>query len=95
MGSLSMLQILLILWAVVTTVFLAFVGYRSLVGLKEEDTLFLSPAEANMEAEQRQIQTRLGRITPYTRGFGWASAGLLLVIAVIWLSGAVREFFAT
>lgn len=95
MGGLSALQLLLILWGAITAVFLAFVGYRSLVGMKEEDTLFLSPAEANMEAEQRQLQMRLGRITPYTRAFGYASAGLLAVIAGIWIYGAMREFFSS
>ena len=95
MGSLSVLQMLMILWAVITAIFLAFVGYRSLVGLKEEDTLFLSPAEANMEAEQREVQARLGRVTPYTRGFGYASAALLAVIAGVWLFGAMREFFSS
>ncbi len=95
MGGLSALELLLILWGAVTVVFLAFVGYRSLVGMKEEDTLFLSAAEASMEAEQRQLQVRLGKITPYTRAFGYASAGLLAVIAAIWVYGAMRAFFST
>ncbi len=40
----------------VTAVFLSLWFYRSLAGMKEEDTLILSAAESKLEEEQKQIQ---------------------------------------
>ena len=46
----SPLTILTIAWAVVTVVYFALVYFRSLVALKENDTLILSAGEAKLEA---------------------------------------------
>ena len=94
MPSLSLLTILTIAWAAITIVFLALFLYRSLVGMKEEDTLILSAAESKMEQEQKQIQMRLHRIQPYLRGFGWTSAALLVVVAGIWVYRGVKGLFS-
>jgi hypothetical protein len=76
---------MLIVWAVITTVFVALMIYRSLISMKEDDQLFLDPAESKIEEEQRQIITKVIRITPYTKGFGFASLGLLVLIGVMWV----------
>ena len=94
MPTLSLLTILTIAWVAVTVVFLSLWFYRSLVGMKEEDTLILSAAESKLEEEQRQIQTRLHQIQPYLRGFGWASAALLAGVAGIWIYRGVKDFFS-
>ncbi len=92
MPTLSPLSILTVAWVAVTLVFLSLWFYRSLVGMKEEDTLVLSAAESKMEEEQRQIQTRLHQIQPYLRGFGWASLALLVAVAGIWLYRGLKDF---
>ncbi|MGB6943025.1 MAG: hypothetical protein WBE37_11560 [Bryobacteraceae bacterium] len=92
MPTLSPLSILTVAWVAVTVVFLSLWFYRSLVGMKEEDTLVLSAAESKMEEEQRQIQTRLHQIRPYLRGFGWASVALLVAVAGIWLYRGLKDF---
>ena len=90
MSGLSTLEILLILWAAVTVVFVGLLIYRSLVGMKEEDTLILSAAEARIE-EQRLILIRLSQIRPYLLGLGWLSGVLLAAIAGLWIFQKLKE----
>ena len=94
MPALSLLMILTITWAAVTVVFLSLFLYRSLVGMKEEDTLILSAAETKLEEEQKQIQMRLHQIQPYLRGFGWTSAALLAAVGGIWIYRGLKDFFS-
>ena len=90
MSGLSTLEILLILWAAVTVMFVGLLIYRSLVGMKEEDTLILSAAEARIE-EQRLILIRLSQIRPYLLGLGWLSGVLLAAIAGLWIFQKLKE----
>ena len=87
------LSILTVAWVAVTLVFLSLLLYRSLVGMKEEDVLILSAAESRLEEEQKEIQSRLHHIQPYLRGFGWASAALLVAVGGIWIYRGVKDFF--
>lgn len=91
MSGLSTLTVLVIAWAAVTVVFLALLIYRSLVGMKEEDTLILSAAEAKIEEEQRQILGRLSRIRPYLLVLGWTSAALLAAVLGVWIMEKLKE----
>jgi hypothetical protein len=90
MSNLSPLEILLIVWAVVTVLFVGVLIYRSLVAMQEEDTLILSAAEAKME-EQRLVLTRLSQIRPYLLGLGWSSGLLLAAILGLWVFQKLRE----
>jgi hypothetical protein len=94
MPTLSLLTILTIAWVAVTVVFLSFLFYRSLVGLKQEDIMVLSVGESKLGEEQNQVQNRLQHIQPYLRGFGWASAALLAIIAGIWVYRGIQNLFA-
>jgi hypothetical protein len=91
MSGLSALEILFVFWAAVTVAFVGLLIYRSLVGMKEEDTLILSAAEAKMEAEQRLILTRLSQIRPYLLGLGWLSGLLLACIVGLWVVQKLKE----
>jgi hypothetical protein len=93
MPTLTPLSILTVAWVAVTLVFLSLLLYRSLVGMKEEDVLILSAAESRLEEEQKEIQSRLHHIQPYLRGFGWASAALLVAVGGIWIYRGVKDFF--
>ena len=59
--------------------------YRSLVAMKEEDQLFLDPAEWQFEREQRAVLTQLRKLTPFIRTLAVVSAVLLALIAGIWI----------
>jgi hypothetical protein len=91
MSEFSLLQIFAALWGVVTAAWLVLMVYRSFIGMREEDTIYLSAGEAKMEAEQRVIQERLHKLAPYTRTLGYGSLALALACAGIWGYGVVRE----
>ena len=77
--SVTPLTAMLVLWGIVTCVFIGLMIYRSVIGMREEDLMHLdSSVPAN---QQKEIVAKLDRIAPYTKGSGWASAGLLLLIA--------------
>jgi hypothetical protein len=72
------LTVMLVVWGIVTCVFIGLMIYRSVIGMREEDQLYLNSSV--LEGQQKEIVAKLDRITPYLKGFGWASAGLLLLI---------------
>jgi hypothetical protein len=57
--------------------------------------IFLDQAEASLEAEQQEILRRIRRLGPYLKGFGVASALVLVLILGLWLYPALKEFFRT
>src|SRR5574338_210760 len=92
MSAVSPISVGLILWAVITGIFVVLMIYRSLISMKEDDQLFLDAAESKLETEQQQILLRINRITPYTKGFGFASLGLLTVITAVWVYQGLSRF---
>jgi hypothetical protein len=60
--------------------------------MKEEDGLFLDPAEWQLEREQRAIQTQLGRLTPFVKGLTVVSTALLFLIAGVWIYRSFSGF---
>ena len=82
MSAISPIYAMLIAWGAVTAVFIVLLIYRSLISMKEDDQLFLGAGEAQLEQEQREVITRLPRLSPYMKGFGIASVGLLAIMAV-------------
>jgi hypothetical protein len=89
----SSLNVLWGIWGAITVVFVALFIYRSLIGMKEDDQIFLDPLEAGLENEQREILIRIQRLSLYLRGFGIASAALLIVILGLAVYPALKEFF--
>jgi hypothetical protein len=90
----SPLTWVLLVWGAVTTVFVILMIYRSLFSLREDDQLFLASSESMLEKEQEEIRDKIGRVTPYAKGFGFASAGLLVVIAAMWIYRGLVQFNA-
>ncbi|MFB3826681.1 MAG: hypothetical protein ACE15B_07920 [Bryobacteraceae bacterium] len=90
----SPLLITIIAWAAVTVVFVILMIYRSLIAMHEDDQLFLGDAPTQMEAEQQKVVRKLERLSPYTKGFGFASLGLLMLGAGIWVYQALQGFNA-
>jgi hypothetical protein len=93
MSASSPLTMLLIAWAIVTGVYFVLVFFRSMIGMREEDTIYLSAAEAKMEAEQKEIKKKMNRLAPFTRSFGWGSLGLLVVMGGFWGYDVFKELF--
>ena len=91
MSEFSLLQIFAGLWGIVTAAWVVLMVYRSFIGMREEDTIYLSAGEAKMEAEQRVIHARLQKIAPYTRSLGYGSLALALACAGIWVYRVLGE----
>ena len=81
----STLLMLLIAWSVLTGGLVLLLIYRSTLTMHEDDQLFLSEGESQMEADQKETLRRIDRVTPYVRALGAASAALIVVIAGMWL----------
>jgi len=82
MGTLT---VLLIIWAVLTTILIVLIIYRSTLTMHEEDQLFLDDSESHIQKEQQEILRKVHNITPYVKVLGATSGLLILVIAGIWV----------
>ena len=93
MFAYSPLEIVLVIWAVVTIIYTALFLYRSIVGMKEEDNLYLSAGESRMAAEQREIMKHINKLDGVTRGFGWSALAMTVVLAGMWGYSVFRVLF--
>ncbi len=84
MPNLTFLGWLFLAWGVVTGILALLLIYRSVIGMKEDDQLFLDSIEKRFEEEQQLLQSRLNRLNPFVKALAAASAGLLL-----WMVGLV------
>jgi hypothetical protein len=94
MSGISPLMWTLFAWGAVTTVFVLLMIYRSLITMREDDQLFLDPAQTVAAAEQQEIQKKLSRLRPYAKGLGVASACLGAGVVGLWLYQAMSRFNA-
>ena len=85
MSGISLLEGLLIIWAVVTGVMVVLVIYRSTLGSHEEDRIYLSPADNMLEREQQEVLKKERKLAPYLYALGTVSGALLLSIVCLWL----------
>jgi hypothetical protein len=93
MAGYSPLQITVAIWAVFEIIYTVLYLYRSLVGMKEEDNIYLSAGESRMAAEQREIMKHINRLEPVTKGFGWAALAMTVVLAGMWGFSVFRVLF--
>jgi hypothetical protein len=83
---------LLILWAVVTAVFLGLLLWRNLLESHEDDQLFIDPAEDHMAKEQRQLVGRINTLSRPILLTGILAAVLLVATAGLWLYQGLKTF---
>lgn len=88
----TLLTALWVLWAIITAVLAGAIIYRSLIGMKEADQLFLDSAEESLQAEQQAIVIRVERLNRYVKVLALASAAVLFLIAVIWIYRGIAGF---
>lgn len=91
--SLSPLEIVALIWGVVVVLYFVFFLYRSIVGLHEEDNLYLSAGEARLEAEQRQVMKQITRLDTYSHKLGWIALAMTVILAVMWGYSVARNLF--
>ncbi len=84
MNGFSPIAMVGILWSVVTVILLAMIIYRAVMGIHEENRIFLDRAEAALEKEQLDTLKRINMLDGFIKGLGIVSGALLLIIAAIW-----------
>jgi len=75
------LEYLIIAWAVVTVLFIILLFYRSMLTRQEADQLFIDESASSMAAHQRELLSKVNKLTPVITTVGAASGVMLLVIA--------------
>ena len=81
----STLMLALSVWGVLACILMVLVIYRSILGNREEDQLFLDRAEAALEQEQLEVVSQINRLDPVIRWVGIATGGLLVLIFAWWI----------
>ena len=85
MVGVSLFTLLLLVWAALTVVLVGLWIYRAIIGMQEEDQIFLDRAEAALEQNQIETLRRINRLDPILKGFAIASGGLLLILGAVWV----------
>jgi thiosulfate reductase cytochrome b subunit len=83
---------LLIVWGVITAVFLVLLLRRTLLASHEDDQIFLDAAQDHMAKEQREIVAKINALSRPIMGTGIVAGVLLLVITGLWLYSGLKNF---
>ena len=78
------LPVLIIVWAVLTGLFLALLAYNGTITRYEDNQLFLADINANEQQRQSTIVRRVNKTLPFVRVLGTLSAILTVVIITIY-----------
>jgi len=87
-----LLTLLMISWGVVMAVLAVLVIYRGTLSVKEDDQIFLDPAEQHHYQEQQVIIAKVTRLKTPIIAFLVISGVLLLTSAGIWIYQGLRNF---
>lgn len=66
--SISLVFGMLIAWLVVTAIFIALWVYRAVIGLREDDVLYIDPGEDRLLKEQKEVGAKIDRLRPVLIG---------------------------
>ncbi|HYH00451.1 MAG TPA: hypothetical protein VD837_15060 [Terriglobales bacterium] len=80
-----LMSMLLVIWAVLTTILVILLIYRSTLSMHEDDQLFLDQSESHMEKEQTALIARINRLQTPVRLLGAASGLLILIVFGMWI----------
>jgi hypothetical protein len=80
----SALPVLIVIWAILTALFLALLAYNGTVTRYEENQLFLADINANEQQQQNTIVRKVNKTLPYIRALGGLSAIMIVAIIAIY-----------
>jgi hypothetical protein len=85
------LPVLIVIWAVLTGLFLALLAYNGTITRYEENQLFLADTSTNEEQRQTSIVRKINQMLPFIRALGALSAIMTVVIIAIYTLDAWRR----
>jgi len=80
-----MFNVLTVSWVSVTAILVGLLIYRALIGMREDDQLFLASGEEHQAHEQQVLQARIQSVNKYAVWLGVLSGLLLIGIASLWV----------
>ncbi len=80
-----MLNVLSVTWASVTVVLVGLLIYRALIGMREEDQLFLASGEEHLAHDQKILQARISHVNKFAVWLGVLSGLLLVGMGAMWV----------
>jgi len=86
------LTFLMILWGIVTAALAIVVIYRGTLSVKEDDQIFIDPAEQHHYKEQQVIIAKVSRLKMPIIALSVISGVLLLTSAGIWVYRGLVNF---
>lgn len=89
--SLSSTQVVIVLWAIVAVCYVVIMVFRSIVGQKEDDSLFLSAGEARMEAQQHNVVKRMTKLDSYSHWIGAVALTFTVILAGMWIYSVLKN----
>lgn len=78
------LPVLIVIWAILTGLFLALLAYNGTITRYEENHLFLADTNASEEQRQSSIVRKVNKMMPFIRGLGTLAAVMTVVIIAIY-----------
>lgn len=85
MKSTSLLIGVFVVWAAVTALWIMLMICRGVIGMREEDQVFLHRGEESLVREQQEVVRKLKRLSPHLIWSGILSILLLLVFVALWV----------
>jgi hypothetical protein len=82
------LPVLVVIWAVLTGLFLALLAYNGTITRYEENQLFLDDNNGNERQAQTSIMNKVNKVLPFLKISGVASALMTVLIVTIYTMDA-------
>jgi len=86
------IQILLVVWGVITAVLIIAMIYRSTLETREEDQIFLDAAGDSMANEQRALVAKIEKLGRPIATLAVVSGLILVTIVGLWLYQGFKNF---
>ena len=83
---------LLIVWGIVTAVFVILLIWRGVLSSHEDDQIFLDAAEEHMAREQRELVAKINTLSRPLLITGVLSGVLLLLAGTLWIYEGLKHF---
>lgn len=80
-----MFNVLAVTWASVTVILVGLLIYRALIGMREDDQLFLASGQEHIAREQQAVQARISKVNRLAVWLGALAAVILVGMAAMWV----------